>query len=335
MTTARYNHTATLLESGPGAGMVLVAGGATILGDAELSSAELFDGTSSFTATGPMTAPRENHTATFLASGTNAGKVLIAGGDDYEDGGLVATSGAELFDGVSSFAATGAMSTPRTNHTATLLPSGEVLVAGGESAFNVPLSSAELFLVASGGTCATGGQCASGLCDEGVCCAAPCPNSGVCQRCSLDAGACETVTGAPDPATCADASTCNASGQCVPVVEPVDAGEDAGAPGEDSGAVVAQDSGAASDDSGAPPSIPCNASNRCGTPPAGGTPDDDAGASNQTTQAKPSSGGGGGGCRSARAAPEHGGAATALVLLACAASLRARRRQRTTPLTPR
>jgi len=80
MTTARADHTATLL----GNGKVLLAGG----GDA---SSELYDPTAGrFAATGSMTAKRYFHTATLLLSG----KVLIAGGT-YD--GNTAFASAELY----------------------------------------------------------------------------------------------------------------------------------------------------------------------------------------------------------------------------------------------
>jgi hypothetical protein len=52
--------------------------------------------------------------------------------------------------------ATGAMLEARDGHTATLLPDGKVLVAGGQARVNVPLASAELYDPASGSWTATG-----------------------------------------------------------------------------------------------------------------------------------------------------------------------------------
>jgi hypothetical protein len=75
-----------------------------------------------------MTVPRYAHVAALLPDG----KVLIAGGADFESSGTTALSSAELFDpATNAFAATGSMSTARYGATATTLADGRVLIAGG------------------------------------------------------------------------------------------------------------------------------------------------------------------------------------------------------------
>src|SRR5262249_40313484 len=111
-----------------------------------------------FTVTANMTTPRFFHTATLLADG----RVLIAGGGsrDARTGAFITESSAELYDPrTGAFAATGAMTTPRSRHTATLLPDGRVLIAGGAANVNArgsALASAELYDPRTGTFSATG-----------------------------------------------------------------------------------------------------------------------------------------------------------------------------------
>jgi hypothetical protein len=124
MATARGNHTATLLLNGK----VLVAGGFNRNTRSAVSTAELYDpGTGTWTAAGSLANARDNQTATLLLDG----KVLVAGG--APDNLLsISLSSVEVYDPkAGSWTTNNPMSSARQAHTATLLPDGRVLIAGG------------------------------------------------------------------------------------------------------------------------------------------------------------------------------------------------------------
>jgi Kelch motif len=152
MKTAREGQTATLLSNG----QVLVAGG--IDGSATLASAELYNpATGKWSATGSMHTARAGQTATLLPDG----QVLVAGGfNEPVPGAFSYLSGAELYNpATGTWTVTGSMTTPRIGHTATLLPDGQVLVAGGEATVNgafTVFASAELYNPATGTWTRTG-----------------------------------------------------------------------------------------------------------------------------------------------------------------------------------
>jgi Galactose oxidase, central domain/Kelch motif len=137
LNTARYGHTATLLQNGE----VLVTGGVDVTGNAN-ASAELYKPTTGkWTVTGSMSDARTAFTATLLQNG----EVLVAGGYGFLGECLAA---AELYNpSTGEWTPTGTMTQGRCSHSASLLPSGEVLVAGGAGTggFGNTLASAELY----------------------------------------------------------------------------------------------------------------------------------------------------------------------------------------------
>ena len=137
LTTARHGATATLLPNG----LVLVAGG--VQGSNNyLSSAELYNpATHLWSSTGSLNTARAGDTATLLPNGL----VLVAGGE----GTAGVLSSAELYNPatlpIGNWSSTNSLNTARAYATATLLPNGQVLVAGGQDSHAVALSSAELY----------------------------------------------------------------------------------------------------------------------------------------------------------------------------------------------
>ena len=119
----RMSHTATRLKDG----RVLIVGGSN---DGTLASAELWDpATGEFVTAAPLAETRANHTATALPDG----RVLVVGGfHEKRNGSEEARASAELWDPASaSFEPTGPLIEARSEHAATLLPDGRVLIVGG------------------------------------------------------------------------------------------------------------------------------------------------------------------------------------------------------------
>ena len=146
MEVARFDHTATLLDHGPALtnGKVLATGGSTPK-HTQYATAELFDpATGTFTpANGNLETGRAFQTATLLNDGT----ILVGGGLVTVGFNIYAAlASAELFDpNTGLFTPTkGSMNFARSNHTATFLNDGTVLVIGGLGGATT-LATAELF----------------------------------------------------------------------------------------------------------------------------------------------------------------------------------------------
>ena len=126
------------------------------------SSMTMAQSTGSFTATGSMTMLRDGHTATLLTTGQVLiaggfsvpppfftatllpdGKVFIAGRDSIH-----AAGSAELYDEVTgTFSSNGSMLTQsEEGHTATLLPTGSVLLSGGWVCCGFSIATAQTYL---------------------------------------------------------------------------------------------------------------------------------------------------------------------------------------------
>ncbi len=201
MASRRYYPVASVL----GSGKVLVAGGHN--GTFALSTAELYDpAAGTWTSTGSMATVRYH--AALLPVG---GRMLLLGGSDHP----TPLSSAEVYDPLAgTWAAAGNMTVARDLVTATLLNNGRVLVAGGSA--GATLSTAELFGSSLGVACSGSWECASGICVDGVCCAAGC--AAACSACDIagSVGTCTAVTsGAPHGSrSCAPFGTC-VSGACA------------------------------------------------------------------------------------------------------------------------
>ena len=121
MNAPRDRHTATLLQDG----RVLIVGGLP-----ETNTAEIYDpATETFSSIKPMNVTRFLHRAILFKDGR---VLVIAGRSSSRIGAIFATNAAEIFDPLTgNWSLTDSLPFAVTDHTATLLPDGKVLVAGG------------------------------------------------------------------------------------------------------------------------------------------------------------------------------------------------------------
>jgi Galactose oxidase, central domain len=141
MREGRWLHTASLLEDG----RVLVIGGRSPQ-DAVYRTTETYDPQAgTFSSAGSTHDGRQQHTATVLPDG----RVFVAGGYWSDGQASRVLSSTEMFDPrAGTFTSIGSMGDARSEHTATLLRDGRVLILGGidigpEGGF--PVSSAVLY----------------------------------------------------------------------------------------------------------------------------------------------------------------------------------------------
>ncbi len=148
MGLSRGNHESVTLDDG----QVLVAGGwswasrrepSEVTGTCELYNVE----SDAWRFVASLNDPRWSHSLTMLSDG----RVLAIGGLQGQDESVVHLDSAEVYDPATDrWERTGSMSTGRAYHEALLLPSGRVLVVGGQRARTETLASAEIWDPATG-----------------------------------------------------------------------------------------------------------------------------------------------------------------------------------------
>jgi len=154
LNVARTSARAVLLANGT----VLAMGGcinSDCLGSTTASAETYNPSTGKWTTTGSMLKGRAEFVAVLLPSGN----VLVGGGcTSYgANGCLAVTTAAEVYNpATGKWSATGALRAARMAMTATVLTTGNVLIAGGQTAANDALSSSELYNPTAGTFSLTG-----------------------------------------------------------------------------------------------------------------------------------------------------------------------------------
>jgi RHS repeat-associated protein len=217
----RERHTATALATATG--NVLITGGVrngTTVQDARVFTIPATGSITSATwvSAGNMSSARRAHTATLLASGVlpSPQQVLVVGGSSAT--GVLNT--AEVWTGGTTWTPTTvALPAAVYSHTATLLTSGQVLIAGGYNGA-ATVNVGRVYDSSFGLGCTANSQCTTGFCVDGVCCDTACNNN--CDACNLpnlvgtcspmpSGTSCRAATGA-----CDVAEVCNGSSVTCP-----------------------------------------------------------------------------------------------------------------------
>jgi hypothetical protein len=136
-----------------------------------------------------------------LPTKTTTDRVMVSGGVTADG---KASAAVEIYDiGTGNWSTASSLSAPRVGHTVTVLADGTTLVAGGTSDGTTALKTAESFSAAAQGTkCMASGDCDTGFCTDGVCCAVA--SCGAGKECSADGSSCVATS----------AVSCTADAEC-------------------------------------------------------------------------------------------------------------------------
>ncbi len=138
LNTGRTQFAASVLQDG----RVLVVGGAAQAAGVTLASAEVWDpATGVWSAVGSMAQTRVAPAATTLLDGT----VLVSGGQTGVSDNVFVAAAELFYPATGTFNVTGSLNQARSEHTATRLADGSVVVAGGRASNLNAITGVEIY----------------------------------------------------------------------------------------------------------------------------------------------------------------------------------------------